>query len=71
MHPFGSRYGRQLGLVVDPHRMPALARVIADGVFDGPPDGGPPTEDEATGRAEFDVGLAFLLDGIAAYVARA
>lgn len=67
---FGGRYGQLLGQVVDPHRMPALARAVADGVFDGPPDGSPPSEDEAIGTVEFDIGLTFLLDGIAAHVAR-
>ena len=66
---FGAGYGRQLGLVVDPHRMPALARVVADGVFDGAPDGTPPSQDDAVGAEEFDLGVTFLLDGNAAYVA--
>lgn len=67
---FGGRYGQQLGLVVDPHRMPALARAVAAGVFDGPPDGSAPSADDAVGAAEFDVGLTFLLDGVAAHMAR-
>ena len=46
--------------------MPALARVVADGVFGGPP----PSEEEAVGAQEFDLGVTFLLDGIAAHVER-
>lgn len=67
---FGARYGEQLGLVVDPHRMPALARVVADGVFAGPPGGDAPSQDEAVGAEEFDLGVTFLLDGIAAHIER-
>lgn len=67
---FGARYGEQLGLVVDPHRMPALARAVADGVFDGPPGGEPPSHDEAVGAEEFDLGITFLLDGIAVHLQR-
>ncbi len=66
---FGARYGQLLGMVVDPHRMPALARVVAAGVFDGA-EQAPPSENDAVGLTEFDAGLDFLLDGVAGYVAR-
>ncbi|MBW0105491.1 TetR/AcrR family transcriptional regulator C-terminal domain-containing protein [Pseudonocardia sp. KRD-291] len=67
---FGARYGRLLGALVDPHRMPALARAVAAGVFDGTGTASPPPEHDATAGAEFELGLTFLLDGIAAHIAR-
>jgi AcrR family transcriptional regulator len=56
-----SSYGRLLSGLVDPQRFPALTRLIAAGVFDGPlhPD------------ADFDFGLERILDGIAVLADRA
>ena len=50
-----SSYGRLLSELIDAGRFPALTRLIAAGVFDGPlqPD------------ADFDFGLERILDGIA------
>lgn len=54
-------YGQLLARVVQDGRHPALARVLAAGVFDGGDQG--PDED-------FEYGLAFVLDGVAALIER-
>ena len=72
---FGAAYGSALRTVVDPARMPALARTVAAGVF-GP--GGPPDADGRRGdeqaydgfEAEFEFALNCYLDGVEAFVAR-
>jgi AcrR family transcriptional regulator len=54
-----ARYGRALARLVDAERFPALAEVIASGVFEpGGADAGP--------GGDFEFGLARVLDGIAA-----
>ncbi len=59
-------YGRMLTKLVDPERFPALAEITAAGVFepatddDGPHDDGPHDD-----GADFDFGLARILDGVA------
>lgn len=54
-------YGRLLGRVVNDGRHPALARVVAAGVFD--------SSDEVP-DADFEYGLAFILDGVSALIAK-
>jgi AcrR family transcriptional regulator len=61
---FGSRYGRVLRELVDPRRLPALAEVVASGVFDVDE---PYDADEV--EAEFAFGLQLFLEGIASHVA--
>jgi hypothetical protein len=59
-----TRYGATLARVVDPRQLPALADVIAAGVFD---------EVEAfdeTDEADFDFGLQLFLDGVAGFIER-
>jgi AcrR family transcriptional regulator len=67
---FARGYGSTLGALLDPERFPALARAVADGVFD---DAAP--RDAGDLRAEFDAGFRFaldrLLDGIELFVAQA
>ncbi|MEV6281533.1 TetR/AcrR family transcriptional regulator [Kribbella sp. NPDC051770] len=59
-----SRYGAVLKAVVDPQRLPALARVLAAGVFD--------TEItyEESDNEDFDFGLQLYLDGVAGFIER-
>jgi hypothetical protein len=52
-------YGRTLATLVDVKRFPALSELSTAGVF-GP--------DRGDGAADFDFGLARLLDGVAAFV---
>ncbi|ADB34304.1 transcriptional regulator, TetR family [Kribbella flavida DSM 17836] len=59
-----SRYGATLARVVDPRRLPALARVLEAGVFQ------PDLEFEQSGDADFDFGLQLYLDGIANFIER-
>jgi len=60
---FGSQYGKALRELVDPRRLPALAEVVATGVFD---------QDDAYDanevEAEFAFGLYLFLEGIAAHI---
>jgi AcrR family transcriptional regulator len=60
---FSGQYGRVLREIVDPHRMPALAKIVAAGVFDV--DDLFEAEDVA---AEFDFGLHLFLEGVAAHI---
>lgn len=62
---FGRSYSHALRVVVDPRRMPALARVVTAGVFDHDE-----LYDESDVDAEFTFGLELYLDGVAAYLAR-
>jgi AcrR family transcriptional regulator len=72
---FGARYGAALQRLVDPARMPALARAVAAGLF-GP--GGPPGAEGRRGEAgaedgfeaEFEFALNCYLDGVEAFVSR-
>ncbi|MEV8442890.1 TetR/AcrR family transcriptional regulator [Actinosynnema sp. NPDC051121] len=63
---FGRTYSRALRLLVDPRRMPALARVVGAGVFDHEDE----RYDESDVDAEFAFSLELYLDGVAAYLAR-
>lgn len=56
---FGSQYGRTLRKVVDPHRMPALARLLDSGVFDSDA-----LYDEAQQEVDFGFTLSVFLDGV-------
>ena len=62
---FGRTYSHALRVVVDPRKLPALARVVDAGVFD---------HDELYAEsdvdADFTFGLELYLDGVAAYLAR-
>lgn len=60
---FSDEYGRKLREIVDPRKMPALAKIIAAGVFDV--DDLYDAEDVA---AEFDFGLHLFLEGIATHI---
>jgi AcrR family transcriptional regulator len=54
-----ARYGRTLAKLVDAKRLPAVAEIVAAGVFDpGPDDAGP--------NPDFEFGLTRILDGIEA-----
>jgi hypothetical protein len=57
-----ARYGAVLARLVEPARFPALSALIAAGVFEGGAD---------EGDADFDLGLALYLDGVAGLVERA
>lgn len=57
-----ARYGEVLARLVEPARFPALSAAIAAGVFDGGAD---------EGDADFDLGLALYLDGVASLIERA
>ncbi|NEA33942.1 TetR/AcrR family transcriptional regulator [Streptomyces sp. SID13031] len=59
-----TRYGATLSRVVDPRQLPALAQVLAAGVFDEAT-----TFDEADGT-DFAFGLQLYLDGVAGYIER-
>jgi AcrR family transcriptional regulator len=59
---FVTDYGAALNVVVDPRQFPALAKVVAAGVFTPDPD-----EDV---DVDWDFGLNIVLDGIGAYIAR-
>lgn len=59
-----SRYGATLARVVDPRQLPALAEVLAAGVFDEVESFD--EEDEA----DFDFGLQLYLDGVAGFIER-
>lgn len=52
-------YGRTLARLVDAERFPALAEISAAGVFG---------REDASGAADFDFGLARLLDGVQVWV---
>ncbi len=72
---FGARYGAALQSLVDPARMPALARAAAAGLFGpgAPPDpGGRRDEGDAYDgfEAEFELALSCYLDGVEAFVSR-
>ncbi|GHH59290.1 TetR/AcrR family transcriptional regulator [Lentzea cavernae] len=60
---FTRQYGQRLREIVDPRRMPALAKIVAAGVFDE--DDLFEAEDVA---AEFDFGLHLFLEGIATHI---
>ncbi|WP_434442717.1 TetR/AcrR family transcriptional regulator [Lentzea sp. E54] len=60
---FSRQYGQRLREIVDPRRMPALAKIVAAGVFDM--DDLLDAEDVA---AEFDFGLHLFLEGVAAHI---
>lgn len=62
---FGARYGAALARVVDPRTLPALAAVVAAGVFDVTA-----TDFDEDVAADFDFGLETFLDGVAALLAR-
>ena len=62
---FGRQYGEALARVVDPRRMPALAAVVAAGVF-----ALDDLLDEEEQMTEFTFGLNLFLDGVAAYLER-
>ena len=61
---FGSQYGKALRELVDPRRMPALAEVVASGVFDVDAP-----YDAKEVEAEFAFGLHLFLEGIASHIA--
>jgi AcrR family transcriptional regulator len=58
-----ARYGRTLARLVDAERFPALAEVVAAGVFD-------PSAADAGPGPDFEFGLARVLDGIEALSAK-
>ena len=60
---FSREYGQRLREVVDPRRMPALAKIVASGVFDV--DDLLDADDMA---AEFDFGLHLFLEGVSAHI---
>ncbi|GLY51680.1 TetR/AcrR family transcriptional regulator [Lentzea sp. NBRC 102530] len=60
---FSAQYGQRLREIVDPRRMPALAKIVAAGVFDA--DDLLDADDMA---AEFDFGLHLFLEGVAAHI---
>lgn len=60
---FSPKYSEVLTRVVDPRRMPALSRVIADGVFEE-------ESSEGEDRTAFEFTLDLYLDGVAAFIAR-
>ncbi|ODU04290.1 MAG: TetR family transcriptional regulator [Pseudonocardia sp. SCN 72-86] len=62
---FGARYGAALARVVDPRTLPALAAVVASGVFDVTA-----TDFGADVAADFGFGLECFLDGIAVTIDR-
>ncbi|SDF30999.1 transcriptional regulator, TetR family [Lentzea fradiae] len=62
---FSGQYGQRLREVVDPRRMPALAKVVAAGVFDADE-----LFDAAETTEDFEFGLRLFLDGVAAHIAR-
>ncbi|MGE0841154.1 TetR/AcrR family transcriptional regulator [Pseudonocardia sp.] len=62
---FGARYGAALARVVDPRALPALAAVVAAGVFDVTA-----TDFGADVAADFDFGLECFLDGVAVTIER-
>ena len=57
-----ARYGEVLARLVEPARFPALSALITAGVFEGGAD---------EGDADFDLGLALYLDGVAGLITRA
>jgi AcrR family transcriptional regulator len=59
-----SQYGAALAAVVDPRRFPALATIVAAGVFE------PSADVNADIEADFEFGLTLYLDGLAAFIAR-
>ncbi|WBQ07122.1 TetR/AcrR family transcriptional regulator [Kribbella sp. CA-293567] len=59
-----TRYGATLARVVDPRQLPALAQVLAAGVFDDVM-----SFDEGD-AADFDFGLQLYLDGVAGFIER-
>lgn len=60
---FSRQYAQRLRETVDPRRMPALAKIVASGVFDV--DNLVDADDMA---AEFDFGLHLFLEGVAAHL---
>ncbi|MEV6416449.1 TetR/AcrR family transcriptional regulator [Kribbella sp. NPDC051718] len=60
-----TRYGATLARVVDPRELPALAKVLAAGVFDQV------DAFEVTEEADFDFGLQLYLNGVAGFIDRA
>ncbi|MDX8049003.1 TetR/AcrR family transcriptional regulator [Lentzea sp. BCCO 10_0798] len=60
---FSREYGQRLREIVDPRRMPALAKIVAAGVFDM--DDLFDADDVA---ADFDFGLHLFLEGIATHI---
>ncbi|MEV8375681.1 TetR/AcrR family transcriptional regulator [Kribbella sp. NPDC056861] len=59
-----TRYGATLARVVDPQQLPALAQVMAAGVFDEV------TSFDEADEADFDFGLQLYLDGVAGFIDR-
>ncbi|MEV4315915.1 TetR/AcrR family transcriptional regulator [Actinocrispum sp. NPDC049592] len=62
--PFSGSYAAGLRKVVDPHQLPALAEMVADGFFEGAEDF------EPSDTGDFDFGLSVYLDGVAAQIER-
>ncbi|MCX2947729.1 TetR/AcrR family transcriptional regulator [Lentzea sp. NEAU-D7] len=60
---FSREYGQRLREIVDPRRMPALAKIVAAGVFDV--DDLFDADDVA---ADFDFGLHLFLEGVATHI---
>ncbi|MQS09091.1 TetR/AcrR family transcriptional regulator [Streptomyces alkaliphilus] len=59
---WGRVYGEMLGRVLADERFPTLARHVREGMFDSPPNADP--------EEDFEAGLALLLDGVEAILAR-
>jgi AcrR family transcriptional regulator len=57
-----TRYGAILSRVIDPRQLPALAQVLAAGVFDEV------ATFEETDQTDFDFGLQLYLDGVAGFI---
>jgi AcrR family transcriptional regulator len=60
-------YGRALVRLVDPVRFPETARLFSSTLFEAP---SPDTPDAIVADADFSLGLAFILDGVAVRVER-
>jgi AcrR family transcriptional regulator len=60
-----TRYGATLARVVDPRELPALAKVLAAGVFEEV------DAFEVTDKADFDFGLQLYLNGVAGFIEHA
>ncbi|GAA1601017.1 TetR/AcrR family transcriptional regulator [Kribbella sancticallisti] len=59
-----SRYGATLARVIDPREYPALAQVLAAGVFEEP------TTFDDSDDTDFDFGLQLYLDGVERFIER-
>jgi AcrR family transcriptional regulator len=60
---FSRQYGEKLRAIVDPRSMPALAKIVAAGVFDAEE-----LFDADDVAADFDFGLHLFLEGVAAHI---